>query len=230
MKKLLIATVITLLMLPAFAQTITKITFADNGSIVSIAYQVDDNAVLNLNEDGTIINWGVDLYKERGVENYQEKLEKFMGRAEYYDTAQNEAFRGKVKYIGKTLITYYASYDGDEFKGKVKSIGTSTLDYYKDFEDAAYKRKLKTSGPVSFSWYSAFDNEAIKGKLKASGSTSITYYASFDDKAYKGKIKSVGSTSFTYYSSFDRQEYRGRMKSGSQIVMSNGIKYYIRGY
>ena len=45
-----------------------------------------------------------------------------MGREEYYPLTENEAYRGKVKYIGRTRFTYYTSDDKETLKGKVKPL------------------------------------------------------------------------------------------------------------
>ncbi len=217
-----------LFLAPAFGQSIAKITIADNGTIETIAFEVDVNVMLNVTVDGAVINWGEDIFRENGVENYAGKLKDYMGRVEYYSANDNEAFRGKVKYIGKTLLTYYASYDNEALKGKLKSIGSTNMDYYLLYEDEAYRGKLKAIGSNSIAWYASYNNESYRGKLKSIGATEFTYYSSTDDKAYKGRVKSIGGSPFTYYSSYERQEYRGRMKTGTQLQVINSIKYFIK--
>ena len=228
MKKILMAIAIVLCIAPCFAQSISKITIGDNGTIETIAFEIEPNVMLNIKEDGTLLNWGEDIYKESGVENWAGKLKDYMGRIEYYSQNDNEAFRGKVKYIGRTLISYYASYDNDALKGKLKSIGSANLDYYLAFDDEAYRGKLKSIGGSAVTWYPSYNNEAFRGKLKSIGSTELIYFSSTDDRAYKGKVKSIGGSPFTYYSSYDRPEYRGRMKSGTQVQYINSIKYFIK--
>ena len=227
MKKLLTLAAITLFAAPSFSQSVSKITIG-TGGIEAIAFEVEPNVMVNIKEDGTVVNWGEDIYRENGVENWAGKLKDYMGRIEYYSAADNEAFRGKVKYIGRTLLTYYASYENESLRGKLKSLGSNNIDYYLGYEDEASRGKIKSIGSSQVTWYSSYNNEAYRGKLKSIGSTELTYYASTDDKAYKGKLKSIGGSQFTYYSSFDRQEYRGAMKTGTQVQVINSIKYFIK--
>jgi len=228
MKKIFLLAAIALFSAPAFAQNVSKITIGDNGAIETIAFELEPNVMLNIKEDGSIINWGEDVYKESGVENWAGKLKDYMGRIEYYSATDNEAFRGKVKSIGRTTLTYYASYENESLRGKLKSVGPNNIDYYLAYDDESTRGKIKSIGSLSVTWYSSFNNEAYRGKLKSIGSTELTYYSSVDDKAYKGRLKSIGGSQFTYYSSYDRQEYRGRIKTGNQVQVINSIKYFIK--
>ena len=228
MKKILLMLVAGFFLSPAFAQSIYKITITNSGQVEAIAFEVEPSIIFNISPEGNIVNWGYDVYKDRGGENYTGQYQPYVGRVEYYGPNDDEAIRGKIKSIGRTQITWYMSYENDAFIGKIKSIGSSAIMYYDPFEDAAYKGKIKSIGGNSFTWYASYSNEGYRGKLKSAGSTQFTFYASTDDKAYKGKIKSIDGNSYTYYSSFDRQEYRGQMKTGSQYVMSGGIKYFVR--
>ena len=214
----------------ASAQNISKITLTNTPNQAAVAFDIDvdnGNAIIKISETGAILKWGVDLYKNV-IENYAEKLEAYAGRTGYYTDNDNEAFRGKIKYIGSTLITYYASYDGAEFQGKIKSIGSLNLEYYAAYADEVTRGKIKSIGSSAIAYYPAYENEAVKGKLKTIANTAISYYSSFDDKAIKGKVKSIGSASYTYYTSFDMPEYRGSMKTGVQMQLINNIKYYVR--
>lgn len=228
MKSILTAAFLMLFAAPAFTQSLSKITFADNGSIQTIAFEIEPNVMLIVSETGDVVRWGEDIYRQAGVENFEMQLRDYMGRVEYYSQNDNEAFRGKVKYLGRTQLTYYASYEDEALRGKLKSIGPITLTYYRPFEDEAVRGKLKTIGTSEVNWYTSFNNQAFRGKLQSIGSTQITYYASSDDKAFAGKVKSLGGSTFTYYSSFDRVEYRGRMKTGTQVQVFNGVKYFVR--
>jgi len=228
MKKIFLLAATALFAAPSFSQSISKITIADNGTIETIAFEVEPNVMLNIKDDGSVINWGEDVYRENGVENWAGKLKDYMGRVEYYSATDNEAFRGKVKYVGKILLTYYASYENESLRGKLKSLGSNNIEYYLAYDDEALRGKIKSIGSSAFSWYSSFNNEAYRGKLKSIGSTELTYYSSTDDKAYKGRLKSIGGSQFTYYSSYDRQEYRGRMKTGTQVQVINSIKYFVK--
>ncbi|MBK7435082.1 MAG: hypothetical protein IPI66_15190 [Chitinophagaceae bacterium] len=228
MKKLFITLVAAFLLAPSFAQSIFRIIISDAGQVESIAFEVEPSIMLLISPEGNIINWGYDVFKDRGGENYTGKLEPYVGRVEYYTANDNEAFRGKIKSIGRTTLLWYADYENDAFRGKLKSVGSSPISYYEPYEDGAIQGKIKSVGNNAVTWYPSYNNEAIRGKLKSIGSTQFAYYTSFDDKAYAGKLKSLDGTQFTYYSSFDRVEYRGRMKSGTQLLFNNGIKYFVR--
>lgn len=229
MKKLLL-TIAVGFSLTGFSQQIAKITLGASGSLEMISIAVDDNVIVNVTDDGTISKFGLEPYniQTEGYGDYTDRLDPYNGRIEYYLANDNEAFRGKVKYIGKTQITYFASFDEEALKGKIKSIGASLVGYYPAIADKAFKGKLKNIGGTAFSYFSSFDNEAFRGKLRTAGPTNISYYASFDDIIYGGKVKSIGNFSYTYYSSFDRPEYRGARKSGQPLQYINGIKFYVK--
>jgi len=226
MKKVFLAIVVTVFCAGAFAQKVEKITLSREGNFEMMAFLLDENVTVNMSNDGAISAFGVEIYSDR-IPNFS-RLDKFPGRTEYYSANDNEAFSGKVKYIGKTLITYYASFDNESLRGKVKSIGSTNFEYYSLSENETVRGKIKQAGSVQFGWYTTYDNEAMKGKLKSVGSTTLNYYASFDDKAFKGKIKSIGNATFTYYSSLEKAEYRGSLKSGTQMQTINGVKYYVK--
>ncbi len=230
MKKISLLIIVSLLAFTGIAQQISKVTLARSGELEMISLTVDDNVIIHLSDGGNIIKFGLEPYNIR-TENfgdYTDKLDPYAGRIEYYTANDNEAFRGKVKYIGKTHITYFASFDDEALKGKIKSIGASLLSFYMAFEDKAFKGKLKKIGAVEFAYYSSFDNEAFRGKLRQVGLSSLTYYSSFDDKAFAGMIKSVGNMSYTYYSSYDRIEFRGARKTGRALEYINGIRFYVK--
>lgn len=228
MNKLYFTLILALLFTPAFAQNVAQITIDNRGKEDIITFLVDESVVVNLTKDGRIIDWGTE-YTSMSTGIYP-KVEKYMGREEYYPSTDNEAYRGKVKYIGRTLVTYYTSDDNASLKGKVKTIGTSLLDYYTDYEDAAFKGNLRNAGAVSLTYYASFNDEFYKGKIKSVGNTNLSYYGAIDDKAYKGKVKNIDRNVFTYYSSYDRPEFNGAMKTGSPIISSGGIKYVIKNY
>lgn len=227
MRKLLLFCSIMLTGSFSFAQHLSKITITGNGQVDGFAIGLDEQVEIYLSKEGTITRWGYDKFIGY-QENYLNQLEPYVGRVEYYSQLDDEALRGKPKYIGKTLVTYYPSYENEMLKGKVKSIGGINFDYYLSFDDAAYKGLIKTLGQNSITWYASFENEALKGKLKSVGATQIAYYSSFEDKAFRGKIKSIDRFSLTYYSSFE--QYSGSMKTGLQVMNANGIKYYIRNF
>lgn len=208
-----------------FGQNISKITITGAGNLDFISFGLDENVQVYVSKDGKITKWGFDKYIGF-QENYSDVLEPYVGRVEYYSPNDDEALKGKVKYIGRTLLTYYASYENESLNGKLKSIGTFNLDYYLSFEDKAFAGNLKSIGQQAITWYATYENAALRGKLKTVGPTSITYYGSFEDKAYRGKTRSIGSNTLTYYSSFE--QYSGAIKTGSPILNANGIKYFVR--
>jgi hypothetical protein len=210
------------------AQKISNITLTGYGSREVISFLTSDRVYLQLSKDGRINEWGIDFGIGRPG-YWPGRLDKYMGRVEYYSSNEDQAFRGKVRYIGLTLITYYGSNEEASSVGKIKSIGNINFDYYGNYEDAAIKGLIKNIGGTTFSYYASYDNEATKGKFRSVGSTQFSWYTSFDDKAFKGKIKSIDNNNFTYYSSFERTNgLQGVMKSGFQNRYINGIDYYVR--
>lgn len=227
MKKIC-TTIIALFIIPlGFSQNISKITIAGNGQIDIISFGLDENVQVYLTKTGSISKWGFDKYIGY-QENYNAVLEPYVGKTEYYTQNEDEAVRGKVKYIGRTLLTYYASYENESLKGKLKSIGSINLDYYLSFDDKAFAGNIKSMGSNQVTWYASYENEALRGKLKTVGPTAITYYGPFEDKAFRGKTKSIGTYTLTYYSSLE--QYSGAIKTGSPVINANGIKYYVRNY
>ncbi len=205
------------------AQRISRVTMNNTSITESITVSLDD-AIVNISLTGTIINYGIDYASER-VTNYT-RLEKYNGRIDMFTTYEDKAFQGKVKYLGKTPITYYASYDLPELQGKVKTIGSLSFTYYMNYDDEALKGKIKSIGSNAISFYSSFENDALKGKLKGIGNTQLTYYSNFDDVAFRGKVKSIGQVSFTYYPSYDKQ-FQGAMKTGNRTQNVNGINFLV---
>jgi hypothetical protein len=208
-----------------FAQKLAKVTISNNGTTESLSIALDENVLINLTADGNLINYGIEYFSER-ITNYS-RMESYNGRTELYSNYDDKAFQGKLKYIGRTLISYYASYDAETLRGKIKSIGNLTISYFMPFEDETLRGKIKSIGSNSIAFFTSFDNIALRGKIRSIGSTQLNYYSSFDDAAFKGRIKSIGTASFTYYSSFDKI-YAGAMKTGSQQQNINGIMYTIR--
>ena len=224
MKQLFFVTVFIASFNSVFSQRISKITLTGTGNTELITVATDD-AVINISPEGNVISYGIEYFSEK-IANYS-RIENYTGRVDMYGTFDDKAFQGKLKYLGKTPITYYASYDLESLRGKLKSIGPLILSYYMQYEDEALRGKIKTIGSAALTYFSSFDNESLKGKLKSAGITSLNYYSSFDDKAYKGKIKSIGQVAFSYYPSFDNR-YAGAMKTGAQWQNINGIVFWIR--
>ncbi len=227
MKKLILAAATILVLNTAFGQNISKITITGSGNFDVFAFGLDENVQVYVTKEGNISKWGFDKYIGY-QENYNGDLVPYVGRVEYYTQNDDEALRGKVKYIGRTLLTYYTSYENESLKGKLKAIGSQSLDYYLSFDDAAFRGFVKAIGREAVTWYASYENADLRGKLKNVGSTTLTYYGSFEDKAFRGKIKSIDRFTMTYYSSFE--QYSGSMKTGSQIITANGIKFFARGY
>lgn len=227
MKKIFLAATALAFCTTGFAQSISKITIAGNGNLDVIAFGLDENVQVHVTKDGNISKWGYDKFIGY-QENYQGVLEPYVGRIEYYSQNDDEALRGKVKYIGRTLVTWYPSYEKEALAGKLKSIGSINMDYYFSYDDKAFAGNLKTIGQHNITWYASFENEELRGKLKTVGPASLSYYGGFEDKAYRGKIKSIDRFTITYYSSFE--QYSGQVKTGAQILNTNGIKFYVRNY
>ncbi|MEJ7609978.1 MAG: hypothetical protein WKF88_02240 [Ferruginibacter sp.] len=224
MKYFITSVLVFSLCLHSFGQRISKVSLTASGTTEMIAIQTDD-AVINLSPEGVVINYGVEYISER-LTNYS-RIEPFNGRIDMFTNFDDKEFRGKLKYLGKTPVTYYASYDQEGLRGKVKTIGGLGISYYMPYEDEALRGKIKSIGNTALGYFSAFDNVALKGKLKTLGITELNYYSSFEDKAIRGKIKSIGQVSFTFYTSFDTR-YVGSMKTGSQLQNVNGVYYFIK--
>lgn len=207
------------------AQRIAKVNITNSGTTESFTIGLDENVIINVSPDGNLINYGVDYYSEK-LPNYS-RLENYNGRIEMYTSYDDKSYQGKLKYIGRTGVTYYASYEDEFLRGKIKSIGNLIFSYTMPYEDALLKGKIKSIGANQIGFYNSFDNEALRSKLRMVGSTSLNYYSSFEDKAYRGRIKSIGSVNFTYYASYDRQ-FAGTMKTGNQTQNVGGVNYLIR--
>ena len=227
MKKLFTTIMVALFLVPAVAQKISRITLTNNGNFERIEFDLGESVVLYTTKDGKIEKWGANLFANRG-DNYMDRLEEYTGKTGYFEATADSAYRGKIKFIGRTYFTYYSSYENEFLQGKLKTIGNMFLDYYLAYENEAYRGNIKSLGPDSFTWYSAFENEGLRGKLRSFGSTPFSYYSSFDDVAYRGRIKAIGNTSYTYYSSFDRAELRGSFKTGTQSTVVNGTRFFTR--
>ncbi|MFZ1530170.1 MAG: hypothetical protein WAT19_15560 [Ferruginibacter sp.] len=208
------------------AQGLSQVHINRTGSNVLLSFKTEDNALINITKDGQLAGFGMENL-QRMITSFPIKLDPYMGRVENYTDMDDAAVKGKVKYIGKTLVTYYNSYEKEELRGKVKSIGTTNFVYYENVEDKAYAGNLKSAGNSSFAYYSSFDNEDLRGKFKRIGNINITYYSSFDDKSFRGKLKTIDNNSFTYYSSYEIKEYRGMNKTGFQTKIISGVKFTV---
>ncbi len=227
MKRIILSILAGFIFQIGFGQVISKITLTGNGQLDVFSIGLDENVQVYISKDGSISKWGFDRYIGY-QENYNGDLDPYVGRIEYYTQQDDEALRGKVKYVGRTLLTYFASYENDALKGKLKAVGAIKLDYYLPYEDAAYQGNIKLLGQQVVTWYATYDNAEIRGKLKTVGPTLLSYYSSFEDKAFRGKVKSIDRFTITYFSSFE--QYSGNVKTGSTVINANGIKYYLRNF
>lgn len=228
MKKILLITAALVFCFTVLGQRIAKITISGSGLVSDIVIGLDENVQVYISKEGQITKWGFDRFIGSNQENYLDYLEPYVGRVEYYTQNDDAMLRGKVKYIGKTLLSYYPSYEIESLRGKLRSIGSLNVGYYFQFDDKAKAGNLKSIGQQNIDWNASYENEGLRGKLKGVGATAITYYGSFEDKAFRGKLKSIGSTNFTYYSS--AEQFSGAMKSGAPFVTANGVKFYVRGF
>lgn len=228
MKKIFSLSVALFFCMAVFGQRISKITITGSGSVSDIVIGLDENVQVYISKEGQISKWGFDRFIGT-QENYNDYLEPYVGRVEYYSENDDVLLRGKVKYIGKTLLSYFPSYEIESLRGKLKSIGSLNMAYYQaPYADKAMAGSLKTIGQQNIEWYASYENEGLRGKLKNVGGTAITFYGAFEDKAFRGKLKSIGSNYFTYYSS--SEQFSGNIKSGASTVTANGVKFYIRGW
>jgi len=204
------------------------VTFTGYGTKAVIYFVTNDRVTLVLNTDGGIEETGTD-YGRNTLGYWPGRLNQYMGRTENYSASENEAVRGKLRYIGLTLLIWNSSYEEAASVGKIRSIGGMPVEYYPSFEDEALRGKIKKIGSTTFSYFGSFDNESLKGKLRSIGNSNIDYYTSFDDKALRGKIKNIAGFPFTYFSSFENVQGRqGILKSGFQMQYINGINFYVR--
>lgn len=211
-----------------FAQRVHKMILADKGASIITGFLLNESVVIYIGQDGNISEWGVDLYADRAGDQVPRKLTPYGGRIEYYTDKDNEAFRGKIKYIGNTLITYFASFDDKDKAGRIKTMGTIPLNYFTTFDDPSAKGKLRSVGKSTYNYYTNFDNDGFKNKIKSVGSVGFTYFATTDDKALVGKVKSVNNKPFTYYTSQDQPQLRGVLRTGSLTQVINGVTYLIK--
>ena len=73
-KKIFLVAFVTLLLATAMGQRISKITLSETGNLTAITFDLDESVALNLSQDGSIIDWGVDIYRGFG-ENFWKTLE-----------------------------------------------------------------------------------------------------------------------------------------------------------
>jgi len=211
----------------SYSQQLGQVTFSGATDLSYFSFRTDQDVLIRVSVEGKILEWGHEVKSLRG-DYYAPGLQPFIGRIEYYSAESDSAFRGKVKSIGTTILTYYYSYDTDTKPGKIRSIGTLNFDYYSNFDDKSRKGKIRFAGNLILEYHSSFDEELFRGKLKSIGSTPITYYSIFDDKLIRGRIKSIGSVSYQWYTSFDRSDYRGALKTGAYRQDIGSVTYILQ--
>src|SRR6185436_1119845 len=106
MKRFLFTLAAMFLFALSFGQRLSQITITNGGNSDIISFITEDAVIVNMSNDGKIIDFGIDSSTGRYY-NTPGRLEKYMGRIEYYTDNDNEAYRGKVKYIGRASFTYY---------------------------------------------------------------------------------------------------------------------------
>lgn len=225
MKRILGSLLLAVCCTAAFSQKLTQVNLA--GGLSFFSFYSDPGVLIRVSPDGNIMDFGTELASDRG-NFYAPKLQPYLGRIERYAPQSDSAFRGKIKSIGTSTITYYGSFEPDYKAGKLKSIGMLMFDYYTNFDNVAYRGKLRFIGSQVLEYYSSVEDEALRGKLKAIGNTSIQYYSSFEDRYLRGKIKSIGSVVIQYYSSQDRVEMRGQIKAGLYRPNVGGVIYILQ--
>ena len=151
MKKLFLITGLSLLATLAFAQKIAHIVLPNNSISNTITFLVDETVLVNITPDGKIIDWGIENNMWRQFNySYPPRLEKYMGKEEYYPAIANDGSRGKVKYIGRTGFTYYSSAENERWTGKIKSIGGQSFEYYSSYDRREFSGSLKTANRTLF--------------------------------------------------------------------------------
>ena len=228
MKKSLLILVACIFSGTIYAQSLSVVCMDRSGDKILLCFRTIDNALINVSKEGQLVGYGMENLQRQNLHwMFPPQLDPYMGRVENYSDNEDVNFRGKVKYIGQTMITYYATYDKDELHGKIKCIGATDFVYFESYSDKSFAGNIQRAGNNNFNYYSSFDNEALKGKFKTIGNTGLSYYSSFEDKAIKGRIKNIGTDNFTYYTSFDRKGYQGAQKSGFQTKFINSIRFQV---
>ena len=209
------------------AQVINSLSLSSGGDFETVAFDVGDGVIVHLSKTGLLVRWGAIAFANRN-NNFPERLEAYTGKADYFASTADSAFRGKIRFISRTYFTYFSSFENQYLAGKVKTIGNITFDYYREFENESFKGNIKSIGGQVVSWYPSFENSGAVGKLRSIGNTSLTYYGSFDEESFRGKVKTIGNVAYSYYGRNDLPQNRGGLKTGSPIVNVNGITFLMR--
>jgi hypothetical protein len=227
MRKFLSIVLILVVVQSAWAQQLSQVSFSNGSSLSYFSFLTDQGVLIRVSDEGTVLDWGIEVESERIGNYYARKLQPFMGKVDYYGAQDDSIFRGKVKSIGTCFLTYYDTFQVATKIGKLRSVGNLYLDYYSNYDDKSLKGKLQTAGNINMDYYRSYENESIKGKLKSVGSVPVTYYTVFDDKWNAGKLKSIGTAAYTWYSIGDNVSMRGGLKSGNQRQIVSGITYIL---
>ncbi len=204
-RNLFLSAILFLSTLSASSQEIAQIQFSGGTSLSTIALITDGNVLIRINDEGRVLEWGIEVESYRINNYYAPRLQPYPGRIEYYGIEADSINKGKVKTIASAYITYYAATETDIKKGKIRSIGPSFFDYFDNYDNKTLRGKVKMIGRTAFQFYTNFDDPVLLGKVRSVGNTSIQYYTSFDDKLIRGKLKSIGSVPYTWYTSLETQ-------------------------
>ena len=90
MKKIVFILAAAFFFIPAFGQNISKITITGSGQVDVFAFGLDENVQVYVTRDGRISKWGFDRFIGF-MENYNNELEPYVGRVEYYTQNDDEA-------------------------------------------------------------------------------------------------------------------------------------------
>jgi hypothetical protein len=210
-----------------FGQEISQVSFSMGTTLSYISLLTDREVQIRISDDGTIMQWGIEVQSMRNGNYYAPALQPYLGRIEYYGPEADSLLRGKPRSIGSAIINYFPKTDNELKRGKIQSIGRLFFEYYDAFENKTLRGKIRSIGGTNLTYYSSFDDQLLVGKLKSIGGTTIQYYGSFDDKLIRGKIKSIGPMQYNWYTSLETQ-YGGGLKSGSFRQSIGGVTYILQ--
>jgi hypothetical protein len=226
MKKILSLLSLVIISGSVYSQQLSQVTFNQGAQFAYFSIATEQGVLIRISDEGKILEWGTEVMSDR-YNYFAPKLQPFMGRVEYYGPRDDSVFRGKVKSIGTSYITYYDTFQVKAKVGKLRSIGNQYFDYFESYEDKNLGGKLKSIGSLTIDYYRSYENESLRGKLKQVGSVPISYYTVFDDRFNVGKIRSVGSTQYSWYSLSDPVGMRGGLKTNNYRQIVSGITYIL---
>jgi hypothetical protein len=226
MKKVLL--IFTLLVISRFmySQQLSQVTFKQGSEFAYFTFATEQGVLIRISDEGNILEWGSEVMSDR-YNYYAPRLQPFMGRVEYYGPQDDSVFRGKLKSIGTSYITYFDTFQVKAKIGKLRSIGNQYFDYFEGYEDKIFTGKLKSIGNLNIDYYKSYENESLRGKLRQVGSVPISYYTVFDDRFNVGKLKSVGSSIYSWYSLSDPVGMRGGLKTNNYRQTVSGVTYIL---